>query len=150
TVPARRAVTVRDLLSHTSGLAYGGALAFNPRLGKVYEKVRVMDRAFKTVAEQVTRLARVPLAHQPGEGWTYGLSHDVLGRLIEVVSGQPFDAFLGERIFRPLDMKDTSFHAPESKRDRVATIYRNALPGGSLTPLPKNYGSETFFSGGGG
>ena len=103
----------------------------------------------KTIAEQVERLGQVPLAHQPGEGWTYGLSHDVLGRLIEVVSGQTFDDYLQERIFNPLDMHDTFFQVPESKRDRVATIYR-ADDAGKLSPIPKNFGSATFFSGGGG
>src|SRR5262249_55202258 len=121
----------------------------NARLDKAYEKAGVEGGSFKTIAEQVERLGKVPLAHQPGEEWTYGLSHDVLGRLIEVVSGQGFDAFLQARILTPLDMRDTSFLVPEGKRDRVATIYR-AGEGAGLTPLPKRYGSKTFFSGGGG
>ena len=149
TVPADRPVTIRHLFSHTSGIAYGGLLAADPRLGKAYAEAGVQDRDMETIAEQVERLAKVPLAHQPGEGWTYGLSHDVLGRVIEVVSGQPFDQYLQEHIFTPLDMRDTSFFVPESKRDRVATIY-NAGMIGRLNPLPKNFGSETFFSGGGG
>jgi CubicO group peptidase (beta-lactamase class C family) len=149
TVPAKRPVTIRDLLSHTSGFAYGGFLSFDVRLGRSYTRARVQEAGMKTIAEQVERLAKVPLAHQPGDGWTYGLSHDVLGRVIEVVSGQSFDAFLKERIFTPLDLRDTSFLVPESKRDRVATIYRGGLLG-SLNPLPRNFGSATFFSGGGG
>ncbi len=149
TVPARRPVTIRDLLSHTSGFAYGGILSFNARLGRSYERAGVQRRDFKTIHDQVVRLARVPLAHQPGEGWTYGLSHDVLGRVVEVVSGKGLDRYLQERILQPLDMHDTVFFVPESKRERVATIYRSG-DGGTLTPLPKNYGSETFFSGGGG
>ncbi len=108
-----------------------------------------MKGGFKTIKEQVERLAQVPLAHHPGEGWTYGLSHDVLGRVIEVVSGQGFDRYLQERIFQPLAMCDTFFLVPETKRERVATIYRSG-DGGTLTPLPKRYGSATFFSGGGG
>ena len=149
TVPARRAITVRDLLAHTSGFSYGGSMGNDDRLGKSYARARVQDRGMKTIAEQVERLGKVPLAHQPGEGWTYGLSHDVLGRIIEVVSGQSFDAYLNEHIFAPLDMHDTFFRVPEGKRDRVATIYR-ANEQGTLTPLPHHYGSETFFSGGGG
>ena len=98
----------------------------------------------------MTRLARAPLAHQPGERWTYGLSHDVLGRVVEVVSGQGFDQYLQERLFTPLDLRDTSFHVPVAKRDRVSTIYRTGLFGGPLTPIPRGYGSETLFSGGGG
>jgi CubicO group peptidase (beta-lactamase class C family) len=149
TVPAQRPVTIRNLLSHTSGLAYGGTLSFNARLGRSYERAGAQRRDFKTIHEQMVRLAGVPLAHQPGEGWTYGLSHDVLGRVVEVVSGKDFDQYLQERIFQPLDMHDTSFLVPEGKRDRVATIYRSGN-GGTLAPLPKNYGSKTFFSGGGG
>ena len=149
TVPLKRPVTVRDLLAHASGFAYGGFLATDPRLGRSYARVGVQAPGLKTIAEQVARLARVPLAHQPGEGWTYGLSHDVLGRLVEVVSGRPFDAYLKDRIFTPLDMRDTAFLVPEGKRDRVATVYRG-VPGGALTPLPKSYGSATFFAGGSG
>ncbi len=149
TVAARRGVTVRDLLSHTSGFSYGSFMSSNDRLGKGYALARVQAPGLKTIAEQVTRLARAPLAHQPGEGWTYGLSHDVLGRLIEVVSGQSFDAYLKEHIFTPLDMRDTFFHVPEGKQARVATTYRAGAEG-HLSPLPRRYGSATFFSGGGG
>jgi CubicO group peptidase (beta-lactamase class C family) len=150
TVPANRQITVRDLLSHTAGFSYGAALLSpSARLDRTYEKAGIGGGRTKTIADLVERLGRVPLAHQPGEGWTYGLSHDVLGRLIEVVSGQSFDAYLQDRIFKPLDMHDTFFLVPESKRDRVATIYRKD-DAGKLNPLPKNFGSATFFSGGGG
>jgi CubicO group peptidase (beta-lactamase class C family) len=149
TVPAKRPVTIRDLLSHTSGFAYGGLPLLDARLTRSYARAGVEGRGHKTIAEQVERLAKVPLAHQPGEGWTYGLSHDVLGRVIEVVSGQSFAKYLQERIFTPLDLHDTWFSVPKDKRERVATIYR-AGEGGKLTAIPKTYGSETFFSGGGG
>jgi CubicO group peptidase (beta-lactamase class C family) len=148
TVPAKRALTIRDLLSHTSGISYGG-LVPGDRLGRIYMQAGVTGRPHKTIADQVERLAHVPLAHQPGEGWTYGLSHDVLGRVIEVVSGKSFDTYLREQILDPLDMHDTFFFVPEAKRDRVATVYQ-AGEKGALSPIPKNYGSETFFSGGGG
>jgi CubicO group peptidase (beta-lactamase class C family) len=150
TVPSDRPIRVRDLFSHTSGFAYGGILSADPRLGKLYEAAGVQDRRMKTIAEQVQRLAKVPLAHQPGTRWTYGLSHDVLGRVIEVVSGRPFDQYLRECVLQPLDMPDTSFFVPMAKRDRVATIYRTGLLGGPLIALPRSFGSETFFSGGGG
>ena len=149
TVPADRPVTIRHLLAHTSGFAYGGFLAADPRLARAYERANVMDRDVKTIAEQVGRLAEVPLAHQPGAGWTYGLSHDVLGRVIEVVSGRGFDDYLQEHLFTPLDMTDTSFYVPESKRERLATIYR-AGRDGDLVEIPRDPGSETMFSGGGG
>jgi CubicO group peptidase (beta-lactamase class C family) len=152
TVPAERPVTIRDLLSHTSGISYGGALGGalggDPRQAKEYDRVRVMGPDVGTIAEQVRRLGQVPLAHQPGARWTYGLSHDVLGRVVEVVSGESFDRYLQAHILDPLDMRDTSFLVPESKRDRLATIYRDDA--GTLAPLPKNPGSKTMFSGGGG
>jgi CubicO group peptidase (beta-lactamase class C family) len=149
-VPARRPITIRDLFTHTSGLAYGGFLSADRRLGRAYDQAGVQGRGLRTIAEQVERLAKVPLAHQPGERWTYGLSHDVLGRVIEVASGRRFDEYLQERVFGPLDLRDTSFAVPTAKRGRVATIYRTGLLGGALTPLPIGYGSETLFSGGGG
>jgi CubicO group peptidase (beta-lactamase class C family) len=150
TVPLARPIKVRELFSHTSGFAYGGILSADVRLGKAYEAAGVQDRGMKTIAEQVARLARTPLAHQPGERWTYGLSHDVLGRVIEVASGRPLDVYLRETLFIPLDMPDTSFSVPEAKRDRMATIYRTGVLGGPLVALPRTFGSETFFSGGGG
>jgi CubicO group peptidase (beta-lactamase class C family) len=109
----------------------------------------VQDARHRTIADQVARLAQVPLAHQPGEAWTYGLGHDVLGRVIEVATGERFDRFLQRRVFDPLDMRGTGFRVPEEKRPRVATVYRHDLAGG-LKPLPRFFGSETFFSGGGG
>jgi CubicO group peptidase (beta-lactamase class C family) len=79
----------------------------------------VEEGKLKAISELPAEIARLPLVHEPGEGWTYGLSHDVLGYLIEVVSGQTLDQFLRDRICAPLDMRDTFFFVPESKRDRV-------------------------------
>jgi CubicO group peptidase (beta-lactamase class C family) len=123
TVPAKRPVTVQNLLSHTSGFSYGAVTEINDRLGPSYTKAGVQDANLKTIAERVSKLGKVPLAHQPGEGWTYGYSHDILGRLIEVVSGQSFADYLERQILGPLEMRDTSFLVPEEKRERVATIY---------------------------
>jgi CubicO group peptidase (beta-lactamase class C family) len=148
TVPTLRPITVRHLLAHASGFSYGGALSGDARLARSYDRAGAQRDDMKTIAEQVERLGKVALVHQPGDGWTYGLSHDVLGHLVEVVSCQRFDRFLQARIFDPLDMRDTSFFVPESKRGRLATIYR--AEGDKLVALPKRYGSETFFSGGGG
>lgn len=152
TVLAKRPITIRDLFTHTSGIGYGFAIlgdSSQNRLEKIYTRARVIRGDSRTLADLVERLGKVPLAHQPGERWTYGLNHDVLARVIEVVSGESFDQYLEKRVFRPLDMRDTSFLVPSAKRDRVATIYRAGL-NDSLTPLPKIYGSATFFSGGGG
>jgi len=149
TVPASRPVTIHHLLAQTSGISYGVSESTDARLKEAYKRAGLVGRRHKTIADLVSRLAHVPLAHQPGEDWTYGFSHDVLGRVIEVASGRRFDQYLRERIFAQLDMRDTTFHVPEDKRGRVATIY-DASEGGVLSPLPKEYGSETFFSGGGG
>ena len=147
TVPAKREVTIRDLLAHTSGFTYAESPTISPRLRRCYTQAGVFSPELKTIADQVSRLAKVPLAFQPGEGWSYSPSHDVLGRVIEVISGKSLDAFFQEKIFQPLDLRDTSFYVPESKRDRLATIYRATLDKG-LTPLPEDRGSKTFFAGG--
>lgn len=149
TVPTRRPVTIRHLLAQTSGISYGVFESTDPRLKEAYKRAGLVGLQHKTIADLVSRLAKVPLAHQPGEGWTYGFSHDVLGRVIEAASGRRFDQYLREQIFARLDMRDTFFRVPEGKRARVATIYETG-EGGVLSPLPKEYGSETFFSGGGG
>jgi CubicO group peptidase (beta-lactamase class C family) len=119
TVPAKRPITIRDLLRHTSGLTYG---VFGDTLvDREYRKARgVMD---KDLASFVTQLVRLPLLYEPGTHWNYSLSVDVLGRLVEVLSGKTFEQFLQERIFAPLDMRDTGFYVPASKKDRLAKLY---------------------------
>jgi CubicO group peptidase (beta-lactamase class C family) len=152
TVPAKRPITIRDLFTHTSGIGYGFPVlgdTSQTRLEKVYTRARLIRGNLRTITELVEQLGKVPLAHQPGDRWTYGLNHDVLGRVIEVVSGDSFADYLQKHILNPLDMRDTAFLVPVPKRDRVATIYRAGL-NGELVPVPKNYGSATLFSGGGG
>jgi len=119
TVPAKRPITIRDLLRHTSGLTYG---VFGDTLvDREYRKARgVMD---KDLASFVTALTRLPLLYEPGTRWNYSLSVDVLGRLVEVLSGKTFEQFLRERIFAPLEMRDTGFYVPASKKDRLAKLY---------------------------
>ena len=147
TTPAKRPVTIRHLLTHTSGISYG--VFANVRLKEAHKRAGVVGPPHETVADLVAQLAKVPLAHQPGEGWTYGFSHDMLGHVIEIASGQRFDRYLQERILTPLDMRDTSFLVPEEKRGRVATVYE-AGEGDVLSPRPKKFGSKPYFSGGGG
>ena len=149
TVYATRPMTVRHLLTHTSGISYAAFSPTDVRLKEAYKRAGVVGPPHETIADLLANLAKVPLAHQPGEGWTYGFSHDVLGHVIEVASGQRFDRYLQERILTPLDMRDTTFLVPEEKRSRVATVYE-ADEGGVLSPWPKAYGSKTYFSGGGG
>ena len=112
--PQKRPMTIEDLLRHTSGLVY-------PDLGNAAGRKLYGDSFARdsTLKEFVSRLARLPLAHQPGEVWEYGSSVDVLGRVIEVASGQPLDQFLYNRLFKPLGMVDTAFWVPPEKLPRL-------------------------------
>jgi CubicO group peptidase (beta-lactamase class C family) len=117
-VPADRDMTIQDLLRHTSGLVYG-SFTPNQQIKELYAKNGV-DWANVTPEEQIERLGKVPLAHQPGTTWEYSLSTDVLGRVVEKVSGQPLGRFLDEWVFSPLKMPDTSFVVPAAKLGRLA------------------------------
>ena len=130
-VPAQRPITIRHLLTHTSGIGYRflGDLGGNAKLrhlAELYGEAGVADGLAEhdgTIAELVTRLGELPLLHEPGEAFSYGLSDDVLGRLVEVISGVSFDAFLRTRLFEPLGMVDTFFYVPAEKANRLASIY---------------------------
>jgi CubicO group peptidase (beta-lactamase class C family) len=122
TIPAAREITIRDLLTHTSGLTYN----WNEVLGERYKAANVAHGLLPydgTIEDNVKRLATVPLLFSPGTRWEYSLGVDVLGRLVEVVSGMPLDQFFRTRIFEPLGMKDTYFFLPENKLDRLAAAY---------------------------
>jgi CubicO group peptidase (beta-lactamase class C family) len=122
TIPAKREITIRDLLTHTSGLTYH----WNSDLGPLYRDANVAHGLLPydgTIEASVKKLAAQPLLFSPGERWEYSLGVDVLGRLVEVVSGQPLDEFFRVRVFQPLGMKDTYFFPPESKLDRLVTAY---------------------------
>ena len=122
TIPATKEITIRDLLRHTSGITYN----WNSDLGPMYEKADVASGLLQydgTIGDNVKRLGPLPLLFNPGERFEYSLGVDVLGRLVEVVSGKPFDEFLRTRIFEPLGMKDTYFFVPEAKAGRLATAY---------------------------
>jgi CubicO group peptidase (beta-lactamase class C family) len=123
TVPAERPITVLDLLRHTSGFNYAG-----PRDEKgesTYQRMGLNAAGGNDfpLSEFVKRLAQAPLVHQPGTIWDYSFSMDVLGRLVEVTSGQTLDQFFAERIFKPLKMEDTDFYVPQQKWGRLATLY---------------------------
>lgn len=143
TVPADRPITIRDLFRHTSGLDYAGPKDENGEYA--YKKLGVEGGngwVSFDLAEAVRRLATVPLIHQPGTTFHYGMSIDVLGRLVEVVSGKPLDRFFEERIFRPLGMKDTGFFVPEEKWSRLAVLYTPKKGGGierSTRPAQENF-----------
>lgn len=122
TIPATREITIRDLMRHTSGLTYN----WNGDLGAMYEKANVASGLLQydgTIGDSTKRLAGLPLLFNPGEHWEYSLGVDVLGRLVEVVSGKPLDEFFRSRIFEPLGMKDSYFFPPDNKLDRLASAY---------------------------
>jgi len=116
----KRPMTIRDLLCHTSGLTYG--FFGNTAIDQMYREKNVFDRE-SSLEDMVDKLGEIPLLYQPGTRWHYSVSADVLGYLVEKVSGRPLDEFFEERIFKPLDMKDTAFYVPAEKVDRFAVCY---------------------------
>jgi CubicO group peptidase (beta-lactamase class C family) len=162
TKPAKREITVRDLLSHTSGIGY--AQIGSPQANAIYYKYGInggIGTPYSTLKEIIPRLAKLPLFNNPGEAYLYGLNTDVLGYFIEVVSGMPLDKFLQQRLFGPLGMKDTYFYLPESKQSRLVPLYLEDKSSiriqDSIIPLngtfwrdfPKTKGGS-YFSGGAG
>jgi CubicO group peptidase (beta-lactamase class C family) len=145
-----RPMTVQDLLRHTSGLVYGPF--GNTQVHQEYNKANLFDPG-QTLAEFVTKISKLPLAHQPGTVWEYGMSTDVLARIVEVVSGMPFDRFLEERITKPLKMPDTAFYMEPARLQRVAQLQVDPKTGkrpefGNIDDLTKE--KVKWFSGGGG
>jgi CubicO group peptidase (beta-lactamase class C family) len=128
TVPAERDITFRDLLSHTSGLTYGFMEA-TPVDAQYRERGVDFQTSDKTLAEVVEIAAGIPLLAQPGAEWNYSIATDVLGHLVAVISGQPFDQFLRERVTAPLGMVDTAFHVPTDKIGRFAANYTRGADG---------------------
>jgi len=155
TRPANKDITIRHLLTHTSGITYGGGMY----MGKIYAKkgiptVNSLENI--TLAEVIRTLASCPLENDPGEKFTYGLSLDVLGSLIEIVSGMPVDQYFKERIFEPLGMNNTFFNVPKDQQSRIVTLYQKDA-GTALLPNPSELfqtfpyaGAQTFFSTGAG
>lgn len=158
TVPARREITIRQLLTHTSGISY--AQIGTKEAVAIYAKNRIpsgIGTPGGTLADAINRLAKLPLLFNPGERWSYGLNTDVCGYLIEVLSGQPLDQYLRSRLFDPLGMNDTYFYLPKDRQNRLTTLYtedsirtlRKQLTRGGMSPdYPKLAG--TYFSGGAG
>jgi len=127
-VPAERDITIHDLLTHTSGIAYG---FIDSTMNAIYQKTGVPDGIVvdeRTIGETMPVLGTLPLKHEPGEAFTYGLNTDVLGRVIEVASGLSLAGYFRQNIFNPLGMDDTHFYLPEENRDRLVPLYKNPEP----------------------
>ncbi|WP_291400253.1 serine hydrolase domain-containing protein [Daejeonella sp.] len=161
TVPASREVTIKDLLTHTSGLGY--AQIGSKEANAIYAKHDItagLGVRNKTLLEAMSKLGELPLMHQPGEKFTYGLNNDVLGCVVEIISGMSLDEFFKTRIFEPLGMKDTYFNIPASKAKRLVNLYTEKSPGvlvkadaGMLnSAAASNYPlvPHTYYSGGAG
>jgi len=158
TVPAKRQVTIRDLLTHTSGIGY--AAIGTPEANSIYAKNKItagLDVKDDKLADAMSRLGALPLMFQPGEKWMYGLNVDLLGDLVEIWSGMTLEEFFAKRIFQPLAMHDTYFNVPQEKADRLVNFFIEDSTGikkegkafGQLDmtyPLKK----KEYFSGGGG
>ena len=145
-VDVEREMTVKHLLTHTAGLIYGGDW-----MHPINDRYREADFFSGDLAHMASELGNIPLLNHPGDAWNYGMSTDVLGYLVEVVSGIPFAEFLKKRIFEPLGMIDTDFSVPEEKADRYATLYE-PIEDGSIQVMenaPVSSGPLSFFHAGG-
>jgi CubicO group peptidase (beta-lactamase class C family) len=134
-VPAKRQITIQDLFRHTAGFAYG-EFSNVPELKAAYAEARLFDPVITAESRMITPeqfvagIAKAPLVHEPGTTWEYSMAVDVLGRVVEAISGQRLSAFLDERLFRPLNMSDTGFKVPEAQQARIAEpLAKNPLTG---------------------
>lgn len=160
TVPAKKDITIRELLTHSSGLGYAGIGSKEAQA--IYAKANIsagLGEGNNSLLAAMKKLGGLPLMHQPGEKYTYGLNTDLLGCLVEVISGQSLEAFFTERIFEPLGMKDTHFNLPAAKAGRLVNLYiekdgqLNKANSGMLNgPVGPDYPllPHSYFSGGAG
>ena len=158
TKPSSREITIRHLLTHTSGLGYG-VIDGDERMKMIYHKAGVVDLFTTenvTIEQSVKRLAKLPLHHEPGTKYTYSEGLDVLGYLVEIISGKPFDVFLKERVFDPIGMNDTRFYINDAQAPRLVTVHTRkdgkwaSYPVTFYDPAYPKTGAKTFFSGGAG
>jgi CubicO group peptidase (beta-lactamase class C family) len=170
-VPAKRDITIKDLLTHTAGMPYPFAAEWYPKdrllhqMHLLYEEAGISSGMYETegtIGDMVKRLARLPIASQPGEAFIYGMAADVQGYLVEVVSGQKLDDYVTTHIFNPLKMKDSYFFVPQNKQDRLSAVWKSdwhgklekVSPGPHVegmykySPTFQTQGPKTFLSGG--
>ncbi|MBI3222375.1 MAG: beta-lactamase family protein [Nitrosomonadales bacterium] len=170
-VPAKRDITIKDLLTHTAGMPYPFASEWYPKdrllrqMHTLYEEAGISSGMYETegtIGDMVKRLARLPIASQPGEAFIYGMAADVQGYLVEVVSGMKLDDYIREKIFAPLKMNDSYFFVPEAKQNRLSAVWKSdwhgklekVLPGPHkegdyvYSPTFQTQGPKTFLSGG--
>lgn len=158
TKPADKEISIRHLLTHTSGIGYG-VIDGDERIKKIYKEAGIID-LFTTkkisIGDNIKKLASLPLHHNPGEKFTYGENYDVLGYFIEIISGMPFDTYLQTHIFEPLEMNNTAFYLPKSKEDRLVSVQTKEEANWINYPITfydPNYpikGAKQFLSGGAG
>lgn len=161
TIPAKREITIKDLLTHTSGLGYAQIGSKEARA--IYAKSKItagLGVTDETLLAAMTKLGKLPLMHQPGQRFTYGLNVDVLGCIVEIVSGNTLADFFENRIFKPLGMKDTYFALPKNKASRLVNLYSENEQGKLVMgsnkllngPTAANYPllNSTYYSGGAG
>ncbi len=153
TTPVKRPMQVVDLLRHTAGLTYGFQLRSNVDEAYRREKIGEIEKA-GTLADMIAALGKLPLEFSPGDAWNYSVATDVCGWLVQVVSGQNFEDFLDERLFKPLGMVDTGFHVREGQGHRLASCYQPSRTGGidlqDDTATSSFLKPAEFISGGGG
>lgn len=152
TADSKRAMSIRDLLMHTAGFAYG--LDTETSVDRAYQRMRILSsRPGETMQPMIDKLASVPLSYSPGDSWQYSIATDVLGHLVELLSGQSLSDFFQQRIFNPLGMVDTSFTISAAKEQRFAACYEKT-PSGDVAlqddPQSSSYSVSRRASGGGG
>ena len=159
TLPAKRDITFRDLLTHTSGIDY--TAIGSDKMKAIYAKAGVpsgLGESKGKLLDKMKLLGKLPLAHQPGEKFTYGLNTDLLGCLVEIISGKSLEAYMNEHIFEPMGMKDTYFNVPMEKAGRLPSVYtedanKQVIPWApTFRSINPNYplASKSYFSGGAG
>ncbi|MDA0349115.1 MAG: serine hydrolase [Verrucomicrobia bacterium] len=159
TIPANQEITIRHLLTHSSGIGYG-AIDPDERLRLIYKEAGIIEAVTQKhvlISDNIKKLAKLPLHFNPGEKYSYSMGLDVLGYFVEILSGMPLDEFFSSRIFEPLGMKDTYFYLPENKVDRLVLTHGpkdgkwvSYIGDGTIDPDYPFKGAKSLFSGGGG